>query len=62
MLILYDKKGHEEKRLGVDKWNTDTLKEYLTEVLSWTMKTKTDFMKKKLCVFFVCFHLLIDPE
>ncbi len=32
-LVLYDEQGNEIENLGIDKWTTDTVEEYLNEIL-----------------------------
>ena len=32
-LVLYDENGQEMENLGIDKWTTDTVEEYLNEIL-----------------------------
>jgi hypothetical protein len=32
-LVLFDESGNDVETLGIDKWTTDTVEEYLNEIL-----------------------------
>lgn len=60
-LILYDENDEEVDNLGIDKWTTDTVDEYLNQILTkfffWNLQI---FQKKNLVrthVFLLLFNL-----
>ncbi|CAF0764179.1 unnamed protein product [Brachionus calyciflorus] len=46
-LVLYDENGDEVENLGIDKWTTDTVEEYLNQILGMVKDHYKEILENK---------------